>query len=128
MRWFNKAYSELNDDDRLAHLVFGLEQLLLKGETERSYLSFKMALRGAWLLAPPDQSRVMTFGRLREAYSLRSKVAHGSLMRPLNDEELKLTAEIEETLRRLILIWLESPSDLNAERLNRLTLGVAEEG
>ncbi len=61
LRWFNKAYVEINDDDRLAHLVFGLEQLLLRGETERSYFSFKMALRGAWLLSPPDESRSADF-------------------------------------------------------------------
>lgn len=128
LRWLNKAYSELNDDDRLAHLVFGLEQLLLKGEKERSYFSFKMALRGAWLLAPGNESRMEKFEILRKAYDLRSKVAHGSLARSLSDKELELTAELEETLRQLVIMYLESPRQFDVEELNRLTLGVATEG
>lgn len=126
IRWLNKAYFELNNDDRLAHLVFGLEQLLLRGENERSYLSFKMALRGAWMLEPPNQSRVQRFRQLRQGYNLRSSVAHGSLMRELNDEELELTTELEEVLRKLIRMYLKDPGRFQAAVLNRLTLGVAE--
>ena len=104
--------------------MFGLEQLLLKGEKERSYLSFKMALRGAWLLEPPSQSRVQRFRQLREGYNLRSSIAHGSLMKALNDEELALTTELEEALRKLIRMYLKTPGRFDAAALNCLTLGV----
>jgi hypothetical protein len=126
IRWLNKAYFELNNDDRLAHLVFGLEQLLLKGERERSYLSFKMALRGAWLLEPPSQSRVQRFRQLRTGYNLRSDLAHGNLMRELTDEELELTTELEDALRRLMQLYLKDPERFRLEVLNLVTLGVSE--
>lgn len=126
IRWLNKAYFELNSDDRLAHLVFGLEQLLLKGEAERSYLSFKMALRAAWLLEPPSQSRVQRFRQLRTGYNLRSDLAHGNLMRELTDEELELTTELEDALRRLVQLYLKDPERFRPEVLNLVTLGVSE--
>lgn len=126
MRWFNKAYFELNNDDRLAHLVFGLEQLLLRGERERSYLSFKMALRGAWMLEPPSQLRVQQFRQLREGYTLRSELAHGNLMRELTDKELELTTKLEDALRRLMQLYLKCPERFSSEALNLLTLGVQD--
>jgi len=123
-RWLNKAYAELNDEDRLAQIVFGLEQLLLKGEGERGYYSYKMALRAAWLLEREPAKRMMVFEDLRKGYSLRSKIAHGSLSKPLSNEELELTTKIENILRRLILEYLVDSNRFNQESMDKLVLGL----
>src|SRR4030042_1548841 len=73
-----------------------------------------------------SQSRVQRFRQLRDGYNLRSSVAHGNLMRELNDEELELTTELEEALRKLIRMYLKNPGQFQAAVLNRLTLGVEE--
>ena len=78
VRWLNKAADEFYEEDRFAHLVFGLEQLLLRDETERSYLNYKRAIRGAWLLGRDRQGRKNVFQRLREAYKLRTVFHDGS--------------------------------------------------
>ena len=122
LRWFNKAYAELNSDDRIAHLVFGLEQLLVQDDNEPSYLAYKMALRGACLLSPPGQERNNVFGTLRKAYRLRSKIAHGRLNRPLSDDELILTNDVEDILRKIILLWLTDHTRLRAEALDDIVL------
>lgn len=127
IRWLNKANSELNADDAVAHLVFGLEQLLLRGENERAYLSFKLALRGAWLLGAKDGSREEAFAQLREGYKLRNKIAHGGLKRELNDQELMLSVALENMLRQLVLMFLSQPEKFEQAALQRMVLGLEEE-
>lgn len=83
-----------------------------------------MALRGAWLLRPPDDTRVELFKKLRRGYNLRSSIAHGSLGRELTEEELVLTSGLEDALRQLIKLYLDAPSCFEPSVLNRLTLGV----
>ena len=125
VRWLSKAADEFYEEDRFVHLVVGLEQLLLRDESERSYLSYKMALRGAWLLGEASGDRTVVFTRLRKAYTLRSKIAHGSSTGELSATEKQLLLELENDLRNLILRALEPPSLFTAESLNQVVLGSA---
>jgi Apea-like HEPN len=125
VRWLNKAADEFYEEDRLVHIVVGLEQLLLRDESERSYLSYKMALRGAWLQGADASDRNLLFQRFRDAYKLRSKIAHGSFMGDLSGPERRLLVDIENELRHLILRWLESPNAFTADALNANVLGSA---
>lgn len=123
VRWLNKSYDEPYEDDRIAHLVFGLEQLLLHGESEKVYLSYKMALRGAWLFGTDVDTREKIFRGLRDAYTLRSKIAHGSFSGSLSEPQRKLANQLEDTLRAAIIKNLDNPTLFKPEKLNRLTLG-----
>lgn len=123
IRWLEKTYGELHPEDRLAQIVFGLEQLLLRDESERTYLTFKMALRGAYLLAPADETRFKVFADLQRAYSVRSKVAHGT-KRTLERDEFEILGRAEDYLRRLILLFLDDEKRFNQKELTRLTLGL----
>jgi len=124
LRWLNKAYAERNFDDRLAHLVFGLEQVLLSDESEKSYLSFKMALRGSWLLEPDPKKRTDLFRMLKKAYGLRSKIAHGGLKKPFGTDELRITTDVELALRNLINLRIDRQGLFSPQKLNEITLGV----
>lgn len=61
-------------DQSLLHIWCALEALFPSVSTE---VSFRLALNLSQLISTPDQ-RETNFKRVRKAYSLRSKVAHGS--------------------------------------------------
>ena len=110
VRWFNKAYAEPADQERLLHLVTGIEVILFKGDHDRSDLRHKFALRGAWMLGADYQTRRQVFRDLRKAYDLRLLVVHGSKNSFDRNDHL-LADRTEEYLRRLISVTLSRPSD-----------------
>ena len=93
VRRFNSAYERARDDDRLIDMMIAFEALLLR---ERDELSFRLALRTANLLRDV-KGRQETFDIMREAYDLRSDIAHGKGAAP---EALRsIITSIEELLR-----------------------------
>jgi len=55
--------------------MIALESLYLRDDKE---LSYKLALRGAFLLGSGQKERKKIFGFLKKAYGIRGKIVHGS--------------------------------------------------
>jgi hypothetical protein len=73
---FTSTTERSNPSDRLIDANIGLENMLLQGI--RDELAFRLALRGAWLLADTPSSRLTEYKQLQRIYRARSVVVHGS--------------------------------------------------
>ena len=71
---FNYQYVRENELDRLIDIMVGFEALY-GAETE---LTFRISLRGATHLRESDKERQKVYNCLSKAYSIRSRVVHGS--------------------------------------------------
>jgi len=121
VRWFNKSFAEIYLEDRLTDLVFALEQIYLKDEGEKSYLSYKFALRGAFLLAESRKERHDIFKTLRDGYRKRSAIVHsGKEIR--GEKERELVTLLEKYLRISILKYLENPKKFKTKFWDELIL------
>jgi hypothetical protein len=97
---FNSSYGE-DHPDRLLDQMIALESLYL-GDLQE--LSYKLALRAAFILERGKKGRIKVFKRLKQAYDARSKVVHGQKP-PKNLPEL--VADTEEYLRQSIKRFLK---------------------
>ena len=102
IRRFNSAYTRHHDADRLIDFMIAFEALLLR---ERDELSFRLALRTANLLRD-KRKRQEIFNIMREAYDLRSDVAHGKHVEPQALSDIIVPAE--ELLRQSLCLFLEA--------------------
>lgn len=82
-RDFPVAYARLSaiprreeDFDRILDACSGLEALLLSGEKDE--VTFKFALRGAWVISSDAAERSVNIRRFRDVYAARSAIVHGS--------------------------------------------------
>ena len=108
VRWFNKSYAEIHLEDKLVDLIFALEQIYLRKESERSYLSYKLCLRGAFLLAqssafPDDRKQI--FKNLHDGYKKRNKIVHDGIS--LTPDTQPLIKKLEDYLRISIPLYLK---------------------
>ncbi len=112
-RRFNTLYDRMRPDDRLVDLAIVIEALLLDGGV-RQELSYRAALRGAFLLGTDPSSRKAVFRRLRDAYSARSEIVHGddpeAVLGRLGHPEGAgaFIEELEDDLRAAIVATLRS--------------------
>ena len=127
IRSLNKVYTEDFPADGLADLVFGLEQVLLWKEEETSLLSYKMSLRGAWLVGDSFDERKEVFRILRKAYKIRSLVAHGRSDGYLHPDDLGMSYRVEDILRQCIRLWLSDATQFRSGMLDDRCLGLASE-
>ena len=77
MRRLSSALDGSYAADRLFDAVAGLEGLLVAAQTEVGY---KFAERTAQLIGDKADERINIFEKMKKAYSLRSKVAHGGVV------------------------------------------------
>lgn len=117
-RLFNKSFIERDLEDKLNDLVFGLEHLYLRKESERSYFSYKLAMRCAFLLSDDTASRKHIFKNVREGYKKRSKIVHSGERLVDNEETMCLITELEEYLRKSIRTYLEYSDIFNSSKLD----------
>ena len=66
-------------------------------------LSYKLALRGAFLLGKGPRERKIIFSRLREAYKIRGRIVHGSSPPPDIGEVVDYT---EDYLRKSLVKFM----------------------
>lgn len=86
--WYNKSLGyTLPPREQILYLVIALEGVILKEVTDE--LSYRFALRGAFLLGKSKAARKRYFELLRQAYQYRSYVVHSN-----QKESLRLTAKI----------------------------------
>lgn len=124
LRRLGFGLERLRVEDRILDHVIGLEAILLD-ESEMGELSFRLAMRGAVILGGNPNIREQTFKRLRLAYNLRSRIAHGSSIDSVVSKELpdgnlgQFATDIENDLRRIISRFLAEPSDRNEDQILR---------
>jgi hypothetical protein len=117
---FTSTTDRQNPTDRLIDATIGLENLLLQGISDE--LSFRLALRGAWLLGDTQSTRQVEFAQLKKAYDARSRVVHGIV--PATPE-MEMVAAAIDGLRRLLRTIAASnlkASELKA-RLDNVVFG-----
>jgi hypothetical protein len=74
------AMSEQRASDRILDAMIAAEALVLAGIPNEE-LGFRFALQCAWLLSRDDSAvRRRLFDRVRRAYNVRSKLAHGDML------------------------------------------------
>jgi Apea-like HEPN len=109
LRRFNFGYERKTAEDKLIDYMIGFEALLLNESFE---LAYKLALRGAALLAQNSGERQQIYVELKAAYSKRSDIVHGN---PINEtitvgNEIVqfgvFISRVEEHLRRTIKEFL----------------------
>jgi len=122
VRWFNKSFLEPHLEDKLTDLIFALEQLYLRKESERVYLSYKLAMRCAFLLAKNREERMHVFENVRNGYKNRSKVVHEGKRLESDEETMRLIIELEGYLRKSILVYLKDNIIFNSKNLDNLIL------
>jgi len=95
LRRFNSSYGEILED-RLLDQMIALESLYLVDPQE---LSYRLALRAAFLIGADEKQRKQVLNDLKDAYNARSKIIHGKKP-PANLPEL--VVKTEECLRQSI--------------------------
>ena len=98
LRRFNSSYGEPFEDRLLDHMI-AFESLYLEDKQE---LSYKLALRAAFLLGRKKKERKAIYETLRKAYETRSTIVHGRehRVKEKDRKELQeLVADTEEYLR-----------------------------
>lgn len=124
VRWFNKSFIEWELDDKLTDLIFALEQIYLRKESERGYISYKLAIRCASLLAEDLQEKKDIYDNIREGYKIRNKVVHSGKRLESTQETMDLMISLEEYLRKSIRKYLKDESFFCSEKLDNLVLGL----
>ncbi len=100
-----RAGREQDFADRAIDLGIALESLLLHDIEDHGELSFRLSLRGAWLIGSNDTERLKIQTSLKKLYDLRSRAVHsGFVERNANTENtISRATEICRTLiQRLI--------------------------
>ncbi len=109
IRRFNYAYERDRAQDKLIDYMISFESLLLT-ESEKGELSFRLALRTAFLLEEEKNNREEIFKNIKDAYKVRNELVHGKHEDKINislnkkyDMDINLFAsKIEEELRKSI--------------------------
>ena len=94
--------------------MISLESLLVP---EEEGIAFRLAQRVANLLGPDARSRKELFKQIRDFYGLRSRIVHGSKIRPKEVRAAQQVDTLREITRRVLLsvIALAGDVDLNAD-------------
>ena len=101
LRRFHSSYTG-PIEDRLIDQMIAFESLYLSDAQE---LTYKLAMRVAFLLGDEPEERPLIFGGMKKAYRYRSSIVHGD--EPPNRDELGvITTKTEEYLRRSIRAFL----------------------
>jgi hypothetical protein len=99
--------------DMLIDYWIALESLFLPDEGQE--LSYRISLRVACFIATSPPERQAVFREIRRSYRLRSALVHG---RTLNDDVRRVTHYTENALRRALNRAVQSPEDVNVDRLD----------
>ena len=73
--FYESQISSAYSDEGLIKSIISMEALFNDGSTD---ISYKLALRAAFILSPIFSDTLTVFNNLKKAYSCRSKIVHGS--------------------------------------------------
>ncbi len=99
-------------EDRIIDQMIALESLYLGNEQE---LTYKLAIRTAFLLRKRQDHRSIVFNNIKEAYRYRSRIVHGSNP-PSKDELRPVVSNTGDYLRQSIRKFLSLLSQGNSLR------------
>ena len=88
MSRFNRSRRSIHPEDRAIDLGTILEVLLMHDSSAsdtNNEISFKLGIRGAWLLEASLENRKRLFDQIRKLYSKRSKAVHRGRLKPSAD-------------------------------------------
>lgn len=107
------------DDDAIIDLSIGLESLLTAGIEDE--LSYRLSLRGSRILSIEGEKRKESFDGLKNLYSIRSKLVHGSLglNTVASDQQLANTRVFGDRSVRKIWKWFLKQDNNNLEETLR---------
>jgi Apea-like HEPN len=99
---FNSAYDKRNLEDRIIDWIISFESLFSKEGDPTDSITYKLALRSSRFSKPPPE-REELYDKLKDAYSARSKIVHGtSWKRPKIDIRSHLSQCIIKYLDELL--------------------------
>ncbi len=98
---FEREFSQA--EDGIVDATIALEALLLR---ENDELAFRLAFRGSSILATDDDQRVSLFGNIRDFYSLRSKIVHGTSLKPQDRALIQNGELLQGIVRRLLRAFM----------------------
>jgi hypothetical protein len=120
LRRLNLTYERKLDEDRLIDCWVGLETLLLP-DGNKGELRYKGSLRLARFLGDTKEERVELQRDTKKSYDRRSEIVHGST--PLNEDLPQVTDKTIESLRRVLIQWLDTERSHNVEDIDAALLG-----
>ena len=110
IRRFNYAYEKELTEDKLIDYIIILEALFINNN-DNTELNYKLALRTALFIGSENEERKQIRKDIKKAYSLRSKIVHGSFIIKELEELQGLMPKIEEYVRLSIKIFLNFNSN-----------------
>ena len=106
---FHSSYHG-NIEDRIIDQMVAFESLYLGDSQE---LTYKLALRVAFLLGKREEQRNLIFADMKKAYSYRSRIVHGNnppSRRELRDIVPKVENYLRQSLRKFLLLLSQEHS------------------
>lgn len=110
-----RAGREHDFADRAIDLGIALESLLL-ADSDSGELSFRLSLRGAWLIGNDDVQRLEIQKALKKLYALRSRAAHAGTIERSTENRTTIDRATEVCMA-LIRKVIELQWDIDWERL-----------
>jgi len=109
-RRFAYASDRARPEDQIIDAMIAAEALFLPGKSDE--LTYRLALRMANFLHPEIEERLSTFRFMKNAYQVRSKIAHGSRAKPadlkaLDRSRCENLREFALELQRVLRIALQ---------------------
>ncbi|HEY3276298.1 MAG TPA: hypothetical protein VGJ94_06725 [Syntrophorhabdaceae bacterium] len=101
--YVDAARSEIDLAMRISHYCSALEALFA---TSQSELSHQLSERVACFIHKGPDDRIKTYREVKHAYGIRSKIVHGSTIKPTKMEELRTASAVCDDLLRTILLRL----------------------
>lgn len=121
VRRFESVYtrSVRQREDRIIDQLIALEALVGSG-TE---LRFRLAFRISSLLASDDEERLAVFEAVKRYYDIRSKIVHGTDLRPaeraLVDDDTELRSIVRRVLRAVIFATVHTDLRLTSSYIDQ---------
>lgn len=99
IKWFNKAYADVEREDKLIDLIVSLESLY-------KITGYRLCLRCAYNLAKNNEDCERIFTVMKNAVDERNRIIHGGSS--LNATVKEIFQDVEEFTRQSILKFLDS--------------------
>jgi hypothetical protein len=111
-----RAGREYDFADRAIDLGIALESLLLHDIGDRGELSFRLSLRGAWLIGGSSKERLEIQKALRALYDLRSRAVHSGVVDRIAENQNTIT-DATEICKMLIRKIIELKCEVDWPRI-----------
>ena len=102
LRYFNASFATLNTDDIVIDCITAFEALFKM----RDELAFKLSVRVAYLLGASNTEKVSIYTDMKNFYSLRNDIVHGSELNHKDLESLGRVEDLVDYLRRCLKAFI----------------------